>query len=384
MRPLAPALACALPLLATGTACRTPPELATTLGRVLDRTATDEDLAAWEALLQSRGPNAGPHHEDIFRGVSPDGFEIDLSGAVRLREHAAVPDAVRGPDGAVRLFFVEGDFARGRAVARDRSPFLASHGLVGYGAIDQLVSRDGLAFQTELAFGVKDLVQGMVVDPVVHRLPDGRWRLYYIGLSVEQLTARDAWADGRDHHVYSAMSTDLLRFDQEGLVVDGPNADPAVWCDDGAGATDPGWCLMVSTGLDRSTSTDGGRTFSFHGEMGVPGFAPAFLELPDGRLRLFYNAKESGGPLRSMVSEDRGRSWRPEPGDRVAAYTLEAPSFLARPEGGWWVYYHYWRDGLSGDSWVNGYQFNPKSPRRGPGGTPLPEPPGGFQPPRAP
>jgi len=337
--------------------------------RIFEGTGTDEDLRRWEQILEQRAPHAGPQHEDLFRAWTPDGLDFRLEDAVRLREHAAVPDVVRGPDGKVRLVYVEGDLARGRAIYRDRSVWPRYHGLIGFGAIDALVSEDGVSFTQELRFVVEGITPGMAVDPVVTPRTEGGWRLYYVGVGIDHLVQDGAWADGADHVVYSATSTDLLRWMHEGTAVVGPNADPAVWCD---GA----WCLMVSTGLDRSVLTDGGKRFEFQGSFGADGFAPAFLELPDGRLRLYYNAKEQGGPLRSMISTDRGRTWTSEPGDRVAPYLLEAPSFLPREEGGWWVYYHYWRDGLSGDSWREGFAFNPDAPRRGPGGKPVPPPPG--------
>jgi hypothetical protein len=341
--------------------------------RVFEATTTDEDLASWARILDDRAPHAGPQHEDLWRALTTDGLRFELDGAVRIREHAAVPEAVVGPDGRTRLLYVEGDFRRARAILRDRAPWSRFHGLIGFGAVDQIVSQDGTSFEQERAFVIAGIAPGMVVDPTILARPAGGWRLYYLGVGVDALVREGAWDDGVDHVVYSASSGDLVRWAYEGAVAVGPNADPAVWCDGD-------WCLMVSTGLDRSISQDGGRSFAFQGDFGVPGFAPAFVALPGGRLRLYYNAKERGGPLRSMISEDRGRSWVGEPGDRVPPYQLEAPSFVPRPEGGWWVYYHYWRDGLSGDSWRDGYAFNPDAPRRGPGGAMLPTPPPGQAP----
>ncbi|MFH1470099.1 MAG: exo-alpha-sialidase [Pseudomonadota bacterium] len=325
------------------------PLTAQVLERALDGQASDEEAERFLEGLRQRAPNAGPWHEDLFVATSPDGFTIDLSQARRIATAAAVPGVVRAPDGRLRLLFVDGDLGRAESVLRQHDPWMRDHGLIGFGAIDQLVSEDeGQTWQREPAFKVTGQVRGMVVDPEVHLLPDGRWRLYEIGTPIPDLLKPDSWADGVDHQVFSATSTDLVSWTMEGLVVTGPNADPAVFCD----GQD---CVMVSTGLDISRSTDGGRTFTFLGDFRVPGFAPAFLELPDRRVRLFYNSKDRGGPLRSMISADRGRTWEHEPGDRVPAYQLEAPAFLARPEGGWWVFYHYWQEGFSGDSWDAGY-----------------------------
>jgi hypothetical protein len=325
------------------------PMTAQVLERVIDGQASREEAERFLAGLEERAPNAGPWHEDLFVATSPDGFAIDLSQARRIATAAAVPGVLRTSDGRVRLLFVDGDLSRAEGLLTQHDPWMRDHGLIGFGALDQLVSDDdGQTWRREPTFGVKGQVRGMVVDPEIVALPEGGWRLYEIGTPVPDLLTPGSWDDGAQHEVFSATSTDGVVWTMEGLVVSGPNADPAVWCD----GSD---CVMVSTGLDISRSSDGGRTFSFQGDFGVPGFAPAFLALPDGRVRLFYNSKDKGGPLRSMISADRGRTWEHEPGDRVPAYRLEAPAFLARPEGGWWVFYHYWQEGYSGDSWNAGY-----------------------------
>lgn len=317
-------------------------------GAVLDGRANDDQIAAWNQLLAVREPNAGPQHEDLFRAYTRDGLTIDLTGAVRIRAHAAVPEAHVGPDGRTWLFFVEGDYDRARATALHRDPWMRTHGLIGFGALDLLIQGADGGWAPQREFVIHALTPGMVVDPTVLPLPEGGWRMYYIAVGVEALLKPDAWVDGAPHTVTTATSTDLMHWTQEGEAVVGPNADPAVWCDGP-------WCLMISTGLDRSISTDGGRTFTFQGSFGVPGFAPAFLALPDGRLRLFYNTKDRGGALRSMISADRGRTWAREGGDRVSSYTVEAPSFTPAPQGGWWMYYHYWQAGYSPDMFSEGY-----------------------------
>lgn len=318
------------------------------LAAVMDGRATPDHLLAWEALLDDRAPHAGPQHEEIWLGRSEDGFRIDLDKPRLLRRRAAVPEVVTAPDGRTFLFHVEGDLDRARALALARDPWMRAHGIIGFGAIDLMIGSPSSGFLPEPRFVVHDLTPGMIVDPTVRPLAEGRWRMYYVGLPVSELLAKDAWADGADHTVFTAVSSDLIEWKQEGEAVRGPNADPAVWCDGD-------WCVMISTGLDRSVSVDGGRTFTFDGDFGTPGFAPAFLDLPDGSVRLFYNTKDRGGALRSMLSTDRGRTFRKEPGNRVPSYTLEAPAFQADPAGGWWVYYHYWVEGMSPNQFENGF-----------------------------
>jgi hypothetical protein len=279
--------------------------------------------------------------------VSPDGLEIDPSTSRLIRKSAAVAEAVRGDDGKVYLLFGEGDIDRGRQIVRGGDEWFRRHGLIGYGALALLVSEDGLHFEEATDFGVDGLVRGMVVDPEILRLPDGGWRLYYIGVPIPELLGPEAWKDGTPHSLFFAESADLVHWRQIGEAVRGPFADPTVWC-----RTD-GACDLFSTGLDRGRSTDGGRSFTFDGPHGVPGFAPELLPLGPDAARLYYNSKERGGPLRSLITRDAGQSWHFER-NLVEPYRVEAVSMLPRPEGGFLVYYHYWKEGYSGDSWDEG------------------------------
>jgi len=312
--------------------------------RILDGTASRCEVALYEYIVDDRAKGPGPWWEDLFVAPIHDRTLIDLSDAVSLRTKAAVPEIHIGDDGRYYLFFLDGDPEVGKALAKAHSNWFATHGLIGYGAFRLWVSDDGLAFEEEEDFGIEGLVPAMVVDPDVVDLPDGRHRMYFIGLTVDALVEPDAWEDGAPHQVWYAESDDLVHWTQVGVAVEGPFADPTVWCvDDNA-------CMMASTGIDRSVSTDGGASFAFEGSWMVGGFAPEYNPIVGDAVRMFYNAKVDGGPIRSLRSEDGGRNWVEEAGDRLPAWTAEAVSIADAPDTGWLMYYHYWQEGHEPES----------------------------------
>lgn len=278
----------------------------------------------------------GPWEQDIHVALSDDGVTFtEIAGAVAV-ETAAVPEVVHA-DGRYWLFHVNGSFDRLNELAAEDSTWMRTHGIPGIGALGLAVSDDGLSFVDVPEFEVQGLVEGMVVDPDVVRLPDGSWRLYYLGLTVEEYVEYAEWQEGEQHEVYSAVSTDLIHWTQEGVVFRGPYADPSVLCfDDGL------TCVMASFGLDWSRSGDGGLHFQYEGPWEVDGFAPELVPLVDGTIRAFYNDKDLGAALRSLHSLD-GSTWIPEVGVRMETYG-EAVTLAGGPEVGWRMYFHTFKD----------------------------------------
>ena len=294
--------------------------------------------------LDIREPREGPWHEELFVAHSPDGRTIDLTRKQLIKSPGAVPDTIRGADGRFYMFYGAADLDAAREVVRAGGNLFAKRGIYGYGALGLMVSDDGVTFQEELDFEIRGLVRGMVVDPDVVQLPDGRYRLYYVGLPVPEMLSDKAWDDGARHTLWYAESTDLVHWSQVGMASLGPNADPTVVCEaDGS-------CVMSATGLDFGYSTDGGQQFTFEAKQEPWGFAPELLRLPDCRLRLFYNSKVRGGALNSAISSDGGETWEDE-GEVLPGRLVEAVSFVPDPAGGYLVYFHYWKEGYSGDSW---------------------------------
>lgn len=340
---------------------------------IIDGKATPCDLAAYEAFLDSRQQVSGPWIQDVRIARSSDGLrfvEIPHTQAVRS---AGVPEAVLGRDGRIYLYTVDGDLDRARKLAASGSSWFSAHGLVGHGALRLAVSDDGLSFQDVEEFGIVGGVRGMLVDPDVVALPDGRWRMYYVGVPVPELVDEATWQPGAKHHVFSAISSDLVRWEQEGLVVHGPYADPTVHCQA------DGRCLMLSFGIDHATSTDGGRSFDFLGEWGASGFAPELVALADGRLRVFWNDSAKGATIRSRISADGGLSWTEEEGQRLVDLYGEAPTVVQLADGSWLMYYHRFKPGEERRFGAGGELVTPSVTP--PGGPADGQPPGSAAPP---
>lgn len=304
------------------------------------------ERAYYTSILDERSTGAGPWLENLFVVYTPDGLDFDFTQRVALYTSGAVPECVRGDDGRYYLFFGEGSLDRAHEIVDTQSDWQINHGLLGWGALDMAVSDDGINFERVDGWGINGLVHGLVVDPDIIRLPDGTWRMYYVATPVPELVQPGAWADGVDHDLYYAESADLITWEQIGLAVVGPNADPTAHCTDAT-------CIVASTGVDWSTSTDGGATFTFEEGEDPFGFAPKFFDTPDGRLRLYYNSRVKGGALDAWISDDDGATFTEE-GQIVADRTVEAVSLCPTDDGGYYMYYHYWADGYSGDSWDTG------------------------------
>lgn len=290
--------------------------------------------------LDSTG-HEGPWLEQMWVMESDDAFTMDVGASTAIDGYAAVPEAVLGPDGRTYLYYVDGDLEKGREIARAGSTWFRDHGLIGYGAINAMVSDDGLHFEPLDDFAIRGAVRGMLADPDVIQLPDGTWRMYYVGMPANDMGESGELGEYVPFQAFYADSDDLVTWQQLGVAAEGPNADPSVTCGD------DGSCLMAASGVDWGASTDGGTTFSF-GAVGEPsGFAPEFVRLEDGRLRMLYNSKDLGSAIESWISEDGGATWTAE-GEAVSICLAEALSVIEKPEGGYRIYYHYWRDGLSG------------------------------------
>ncbi len=319
---------------------------ADTLSAVMQGTADECQIQWYLDFLDVHTLGAGPWHEDLFVDHTDDARTFDVTDATRIFTEAAVPDVIRGPDGMIYVYFVEGSVELAKEVATTHSDWMTTHGLLGYGAINMASSSDGVSFTKSTEFVIEGITQGRVVDPEVHALTDGRFRLYYVGTPVETLVVTGSVEDDTPQTLYYAESSDLIHWEQIGIAAEGPNADPSVMC---VTATE---CWLACTGMDWGYSTDGGATFAFEELDDPPGFAPKFLRLPDGAWKLFFNSAAHGGPIDVWLSRDDGATWTPD-GIAIEAWTVEALSFWPDPSGGWFVYYHYWQDGYSGDTWAD-------------------------------
>jgi hypothetical protein len=319
------------------TGCTDTATLVASFEAAIAGTATDCDVQAIAAWADSKKDSTGPWKQDVRRATSVDGDNFVAIDDVNTVATAGVPEAVIGDDGRTYLFHVNGDLDQLIDIAASGSSWIQTHGIPGLGALGLEVSDDGVTFESVLEFEVEGIIPGMVVDPDVVRAPDGTWRLYYVAMTIHDFFQRYNWEEGERHDVWLAESTDLVHWTQRpDPVIHGPFADPTVHCQDDK------YCSMSSFGLDWSSSDDGGELFKYDGTWKVPGFAPEFFVLPDESLRLFYNSKDLGAPLRSFRSFDQ-RTFVPEEGVRMETYG-EAVTVVPAPDGTWNLYYHTFKD----------------------------------------
>ena len=127
------------------------------------------------------------------------------------------------------------------------------------GSMESAISSDGLNFQAESGVRLAPIYGGyetIICDPTVVELSDGRFRLYYKGANVGGVPAI--------HKIFSAISPDGLNFERERLVIDSEKTD------------DQGWASV-----------------------------PEAIKLSDGRVRLYYVSRACGrGCIVSAISSD--------------------------------------------------------------------------------
>ena len=207
-------------------------------------------------------------------------------------EDGSVPFVHRLNDGRVRLYYCN------------------SKGILS------AISQDGITFTKEsgvrLSPGTGSEVQ--VCDPTIIDLPNGKMRMYYKGAS-----SLNPGPGQSIHKIFSALSSDGLTFQKEGLRIDSETSG------------DKGWASV-----------------------------PDAIMLPDGRVRLYYVTAANGEHgIGSAISSD-GLNFVKEAGLRVSSlvdpalvkigdrYVLFAASiderFAALPKG---IYYLESSDGLT-------------------------------------
>jgi len=165
-------------------------------------------------------------------------FTWAVDPGVRL-EDATVPNILRLDDGRFRLYYG------------------------GPGGILSAISQDGLTFTKEAGVRVSSGSAGsaemIVSDPTLVKLKDGRVRMYYKG-------ATSGGSPGQAvHSIFSAISTDGLRFEKEGIRIDSQKTP------------DGGWASV-----------------------------PEAVLLPDGKVRIYYvsDGADIGHGIVSAISED--------------------------------------------------------------------------------
>lgn len=141
------------------------------------------------------------------------------------------------------------------------------------GGILSAISNDGLSFTKEEGVRISSGTgfELQVCDPTIVDLPDGKMRMYYKGANSQNLGPGQSI-----HKIYSAISQDGLTFQKEGLRIDSETNG------------DNGWASV-----------------------------PDAIALPDGRVRIYYvTAAKMEHGIGSAISSD-GLNFVKEPGIRV-------------------------------------------------------------------
>ncbi|MFH1149033.1 MAG: exo-alpha-sialidase [Actinomycetota bacterium] len=249
----------------------------------------------------------GPYAHRVMSASSPDGLTWTPDGSTLL-EHASVPCAVVTPAGNLRIYYVDASVVPETANCAE--------------------SNDGGKTFQALGLTIEGLPTEKAVDPSIVLLPDGRYRLYYFGV-----TGSPAMAG--DHSIYSAISDDGIHFTQEkdvfryaGLV------DPDVFW------TGTDWMMYVFSigqGTITARSADG-LSFEYAGPLSLQKWGTvAPVSLGDGRFRLFAFDQPASTMVGSFVSGDL-QTWTQEEGTRLSApdgYQITDPFVVRMPDGSW-------------------------------------------------
>lgn len=193
-------------------------------------------------------------------------FEITVESGIRLQD-AGVSFVIKLSDGRYRMYYCGG-------------------------GIVSAISSDGLSFTKETgtrlaAVGPLGNDESVVCDPSVIQLTDGRFRMYYKGGTSGSGPGQSV------QKIYSAISSDGLTFQREGLAIDSTQQDDSFasvpeairlsngstrvyFVSDGA---------YVGHGIVSATSSDG-LTFTRDTTKVVAFVDPAITTLPDGRFLL--------------------------------------------------------------------------------------------------
>ncbi len=241
--------------------------------------------------------HSGLYAHQIYLTSTQDGLNFDAEALII--EHASVPDLVIGPDGALWVYYVNGEPGQ-------HGIFAARQTESGEWELMGCVTLDGR-------------FNGNAVDPNVARLPDGRIRLvYFEGFFVGDTRPKP----GTPHPIFSAISEDGINFTVEGqlIAVDEVTDPSMIQLPDGS------WLLAMTRPTETLlASSKDGRTFELTGVVLEEPGIPELALLPEGRIGLYLG--------QMFISEDNGQTWEVHPEVRVPGSGAD-PSMTALPQGG--------------------------------------------------
>lgn len=307
------------------------PSLDEVLSRALAGELVDGDRESLEGFVERVQARGGIWRREVVTLTSTDGERfVPLEGAKPMPATAA-PEAVLGDDGRIYLFAVDSDLLALLRIADSDPGWFARHGLPGPGALRLHVSTDGASWREVEEFGIDGLLGGVVMDPSVVRLADGSWRLYYVGLPVDEYLRPRGPGAVPSIPLHVAASDDLIHWRHLGTAAELGAPGATVFCDE------PPVCTLLTSGIDRWTSDDGGLTFTPARSWDHRGFGPSARRLPDGRVRVYFDGEADGFPVMAAVRGADGR-WTTSSSPVLDASNTSAVTVVEGTDGTLWMY----------------------------------------------
>ena len=244
----------------------------------------------------------GPYFHEVRGAISKDGLEFEVL-AGPFFQHASVPDVLEltkdskaGKRETLLVYFVDGSVAP--------PP--------GVDTICMATSIDGKTWsQKKKVVLAQKHHTGWAVDPSVVELPDGRIRMYFIGMDLSNIELK------KPNPVYSAISEDGVYFEAEPgirFISSGPIIDPEVI------RAEEEWLMFFwevegQPGTFLACSKDGLKfelNRNFHLDLGI---IPGAVRLPSGKVRIFV--VEHGGIMSAVFDPASGSPPVIEKGARI-------------------------------------------------------------------
>jgi len=252
----------------------------------------------------------------IRSASSQDGLIWTKEDGIRL-EHTSGPCFIVRDDGTMLLYFA------------DSSRLLEGRTRT----IGCALSSDGIDFRT-MDCTIAGSPSSTLLAPSVVRLPDGRFRLYYL------VSTETQQRDGTDE-IHSAVSSDGFRFQEEGVCFTGSSllAPDIIRKGDS-------WLMYVHSDNPSGTIvaiSANGRDFEANEDPLLVGWnVTAPIPLDNGSYRLYGAGQEPSnvGAVYSFASLD-GLNWTLEEGVRLPAFTgaRTADPFVVRLGDSYRMYY---------------------------------------------
>ncbi len=209
------------------------------------------------------GTQPSAFRDQTWFAISTDG--LNWSGNTLLAEKASVPEVLRASTGVYWAFWVDFSAATG--------PNSEKIGIAK--------SNDGKVWEKLGTVRFSNLGTKVPVDPDVVELDDGRFRMYFYDITIQQ----------GDHPIHSAVSSDGINFTvEEGTRFKAQNIfDPDV-----VRLKDGRWRMFLNN-ADKIISATSSEGLSFTADSGVRvetrGSIPGSILLPDGAVRLYTCGK---------------------------------------------------------------------------------------------